>query len=66
MWLHFKERLKQWRFVLIIAPVVAALVTVLDTAGWFQLLEWATLDQFFRLRPVEDIDNRIVISNPVV
>ncbi len=61
MWLHFKERLNQWRFVLIIAPVVAALVTVLDTAGWFQLLEWATLDQFFRLRPVEDIDNRIVI-----
>jgi CHASE2 domain-containing sensor protein/class 3 adenylate cyclase len=31
------------------------------SAGWFQLLDWATLDLFFRLRPREPVDERIVI-----
>jgi len=40
---------------------VAALVIITRLTGIFQLLEWATLDQFFLLRPTEPIDQRILI-----
>ncbi|MFB2937872.1 CHASE2 domain-containing protein [Aerosakkonemataceae cyanobacterium BLCC-F154] len=53
--------IRQWRSVLIIAPSVAGLVIFANYLGLFQLLEWATLDEFFRLRPRESVDSRIVI-----
>lgn len=61
MWPIIKGFFHQWRSILIIAPSVASLVILGDCNGSFQLLEWATLDQFFRLRPIEQPDPRIVI-----
>ncbi|NER38462.1 MAG: CHASE2 domain-containing protein [Oscillatoria sp. SIO1A7] len=61
MWQTLKERVGQWGGVLAIAPSVAAGVIAGSAAGLFQLLEWATIDQFFRLRPQEPIEKRIVI-----
>ncbi|MBD1938101.1 CHASE2 domain-containing protein [Microcoleus sp. FACHB-68] len=55
------KRIWQWRGVLMIAPSVAGLVIAANSFGLFQLLEWATLDKFFRLRPREPVDPRIVI-----
>lgn len=43
------------------APSVAAIIIAANSAGLFQLLEWATLDLFFRLRPREPVESRIVI-----
>ncbi len=43
------------------APTIAALVIGLRLMGWLQPLEWMALDQFFRLRPKEPIDERVVI-----
>jgi CHASE2 domain-containing sensor protein/class 3 adenylate cyclase/CheY-like chemotaxis protein/nitrogen-specific signal transduction histidine kinase len=53
--------IKQWRGALIVAPTVAGLVIAGSMAGIFNLLEWSLRDQFFRLRPEEPIDSRIVI-----
>ncbi len=44
-----------------IAPAVAISVIAGGMAGLFQQLEWATLDQFFRLRPAEPAEERILI-----
>lgn len=51
----------QWRAVLIAAPGVTGLLIGLRLAGLLQGLELAAFDQFFRLRPKESIDSRIVI-----
>lgn len=61
MWLKLKKQIGQWGGLLITTPSVAALVIAANSLGIFQLLEWATLDQFFRLRPAAPIDPRIVI-----
>jgi adenylate cyclase len=61
MWQMIKGVFNQWKSILLIAPTVASLVIVGDCNGSFQLLEWATLDQFFRVRPLEEPDPRIVI-----
>jgi len=51
----------EWRGVLLAAPAMAGLVLALRFTGGLQLLEWAALDQFFRLRPLEPMDVRVVI-----
>ncbi|MBD2447067.1 adenylate/guanylate cyclase domain-containing protein [Nostoc sp. FACHB-152] len=61
MWSKLKPHIWQWRGVLFAVPSVTALVIGLRLTGWLQLLELATLDQFFLLRPSEGADNRIVI-----
>jgi adenylate cyclase len=61
MWAKLRQQLWQWRGVLIAAPSVAGLVIGLRSAGLLQGLELAALDQFFRLRPQEPVDSRIVI-----
>src|SRR5919199_1091465 len=61
MWKKLKEPIQKWGGVLIIAPSIAGLVIAGSMAGLFNLLEWSMRDQFFRLRPVEPIDKRIVI-----
>lgn len=52
---------KGWLAALITAPAVAGLVIGIQLTGFFQLLEWATYDLFFRLRPLESVDNRLLI-----
>ena len=52
---------KQYLRAIATAIAVAALVIVGDKAELFQILEWATTDRFFRLRPAEPVDSRITI-----
>lgn len=61
MWLKIKKGVKQWGGLLITAPSIAGLVIAANSLGIFQLLEWATFDRFFRIRPPAPIDPRIVI-----
>lgn len=61
MWQKLKKRIWRWRGVFLAASGVTALVIATSSAGLLQLLEWAALDQFFRLRPREPVDSRIVI-----
>ena len=61
MWPQLKKRIWKWRSVLIAAPSVAFLVMAAKYAGLLQLIELVTLDQYFRLRPLETVDQRIVI-----
>src|SRR4028119_1333825 len=61
MWAKLRQQLWQWRGVLIAAPSAAGLLIGLRSAGLLQALEVAALDEFFRLRPKEAVDSRIVI-----
>lgn len=61
MWKRLKTLAGEWRGVMITAPSVAGLLIALRLSGLLQLVEWAALDQFFRLRPPEPTDPRIVI-----
>ncbi|MDB9513697.1 CHASE2 domain-containing protein [Kamptonema animale CS-326] len=56
-----QQFISSWRIVLLVAPSLATLIIVLRFLGLFQMLEWAALDQWFRLRPPELPDSRIVI-----
>ncbi len=61
MWHKDRQQISLWKGIFLIAPSVAAVVIAGSVSGFLQLMEWATLDQFFRLRPPEPIDQRIVI-----
>lgn len=61
MWNQFKRQIWQWRGILIMAPSITLLVMALRGVGLLELLEMAALDQFFRLRPQEEVDSRILI-----
>ncbi len=61
MWATLKQRIWQFRGIWITAPCVAGVLIGIRFTGGFQLLEWATLDQFFSLRPPEPADSRLVI-----
>ncbi|MFB2895250.1 CHASE2 domain-containing protein [Aerosakkonemataceae cyanobacterium BLCC-F50] len=56
-----RQLLSEWRGVLITVPTVALLVIALRGIGLLQLLELATLDSFFRWRPQEPTDSRILL-----
>ncbi|NET03689.1 MAG: CHASE2 domain-containing protein [Symploca sp. SIO2B6] len=56
-----KQKIWQWRGVLITATSVWLAVMLMRYAGGLQLLEWVAFDQFFLLRPMETPDPRIVI-----
>ncbi|MBD2020788.1 adenylate/guanylate cyclase domain-containing protein, partial [Leptolyngbya sp. FACHB-36] len=51
----------QWGGVAIVATAVASAVLALRFTGVLQASEWAMLDQFFRWRPPERVDDRILI-----
>ena len=61
MWQKLRQRIGKWRAVAIVASVVATSVAIGTETGVLQLLEWATLDQLFALRPEEPRDDRIAI-----
>ncbi len=56
----WRSWLREWP-LLAVAPGVTALVTGLSGIGWLQPAEWMTLDLFFRRRPPEPPDHRILI-----
>lgn len=56
-----KQFCQEWQAVLITCPSITLVVLSINHLGIFQVLEWAAYDQFFRLRPQEDISSRIVI-----
>lgn len=43
------------------APTIALMIIALRLMGWLQPIEWMALDQFFRMRPREAVDERVVI-----
>lgn len=61
MWAKLKQQIWEWRGVLVTAPSVTGLLIALRFAGLLQSLELWTFDQYFRLRPLEAQDSRIVI-----
>lgn len=61
MWHKDRQQISLWKGILLIAPSVAGVVIAGSVSGFLQLMEWATLDQFFRLRSPEPIEQKIVI-----
>ncbi|MBD2740957.1 CHASE2 domain-containing protein [Coleofasciculus sp. FACHB-1120] len=61
IWARLKQRLQQDRRIPIASSAVASCIIILRMAGLFQPWELAALDQLFRLRPPEPIDQRLVI-----
>jgi adenylate cyclase len=61
MWAELKKSFWQWRGVWLTAPSVTLLVLLARVAGLLQPWEWAAYDQFMRLRPIADKDERVII-----
>ncbi|MFP4009343.1 MAG: CHASE2 domain-containing protein, partial [Spirulinaceae cyanobacterium] len=61
MWAKWQQFLWQWRGVWITAPSVAILIILVRFLGWFQPWEWAVYDQYMRLRPQNELDDRVAI-----
>lgn len=61
LWLKLKQALSLKNRIGIIALSVTICLLLLRSVGIMQPLEWAALDQFFRLLPTEARDDRIVI-----
>jgi adenylate cyclase len=58
---RLRQTIWQRRGVGIGAITVASLVVVLRLSGLLQSWEWAALDQFFRNRPTEPVEKRILV-----
>ena len=56
-----KQSIQQTGHLWLVVPGVAIAVIVGNVLGAFDLLEWAVRDEFFRLRPREQPDQRIVV-----
>jgi len=61
MWAKLKQRIWEWRGVWIATPCLTILLLGLRWTGGLQMLEWALFDRYFRLRPPESPDDRIVL-----
>ena len=61
MWSKQGRRIWKWRLSILSTCSVTGMIVGLNLLGAFQLLEWAALDSWFRLRPLEEKDSRIVI-----
>ncbi|HLP92108.1 MAG TPA: adenylate/guanylate cyclase domain-containing protein [Nostocaceae cyanobacterium] len=61
MWTKIKQKIWQWRGVIIGVPNITFLVILIRSLGWMQPWELRSLDQMFILRPPEAIDQRLVI-----
>lgn len=60
-WKTIRQQLWTCRVVWLASPILAVCVMALRLTGGLQAVEWAVLDQFFRWRPLEPPDPRIVI-----
>src|SRR5919202_2617634 len=58
---RLRQKIWQWRGVVIGATSVAGIVIAMRLAGLLQSWEWAALDQFFRWRPAQPPEKRILI-----
>ncbi|MEM9213459.1 MAG: CHASE2 domain-containing protein [Cyanobacteria bacterium P01_F01_bin.150] len=60
-----KLTVKRWWIqdcaLFLIAPSVVAIAAALNAMGLFQAFEWSVYDAFFKLRPLEQKDSRIVV-----
>ena len=56
-----KKWLSQQRHIVWTSSSVAGLILLLRASGLLQASEWAVYDLFFRLRPTEAVDERILI-----
>jgi adenylate cyclase len=61
MWSKLKQRIWQWRGVVVAAPSAAGLVLLIRWLGLLQFAELSAFDQLVRWRPQEKPDDRIVI-----
>lgn len=61
MWRTVKAGLWRWRGIIVTAPTVAGVVIGLRTFGLLQIPELMVLDQFYRWRPAEPMDDRVVL-----
>jgi adenylate cyclase len=61
MWRQLRKKIQREPALWKTAFSVAGSIVLLNFTGCFQLLEWVVLDRFFRLRPPEPADERIVI-----
>lgn len=60
-WFSRKQLWGERARVLLTASGIAGIILLVRFFGLLQPLEWAALDQFFRLRPLEPTDERILI-----
>ncbi|MGI0489118.1 CHASE2 domain-containing protein [Pantanalinema rosaneae CENA516] len=60
-WATLQQRTWRGHRVLLTSVGVTGCVVALRLAGWLQAIELVAFDQFFRLRPLEPIDERIVL-----
>ncbi|WP_448573461.1 CHASE2 domain-containing protein [Trichothermofontia sp.] len=58
---HLSAQLTFWQGLGLVVPAITGGILVLRGLGLLQMLEWAALDQLFRLRPRDAIDPRIAI-----
>ena len=58
---QLRQQIWEWRGVLFIAPTVAGTISLLHLTGLLQSPGWVALDQFFRWRPTEAPESRILI-----
>jgi len=61
LWAKVKDFLWTWRVVLVATPSVTLFILVLRFLGLLQPSEWFLYDQFMRLRPSLERDDRIAI-----
>lgn len=61
IWSKFKQGITIWSVGALPGIVALGLVILLRLSGSLQFLEWVTLDSFLHLRPMEPIDERVVI-----
>lgn len=58
---HIKKVVSDWHGILAVVPVVSFFIIAVRSFGWMQPMELAALDLFFKTRPLEPADERIVI-----
>ncbi len=61
MFNKIRKKIKDWQGIIFTSATVSGLIIAANLMGLFQLLEWVTLDNFFKLRPEESIDPNIII-----
>ncbi|PSN18595.1 diguanylate cyclase [filamentous cyanobacterium CCP5] len=56
-----RKPIDPWHLSIGLSLLVTACLILLNSTGFFQILEWTILDQFFRLRSNEQADPRITL-----